>query len=181
MPQLQAHGDGVASYVERIDASLDWVAGPGPPALAARFRLNGDLAQLAIPAPGEARRADGLWRHTCFEFFLRPRGAAGYAEVNLAPSTEWAAYAFSAYREGMTAIDAIAPAIEVSVSPGALTLVAQLPLAALAGSPAASFEVALSAVVEANDGTLSWWALAHPDPQRPDFHHPGSFVHEIRY
>ena len=25
------------------------------------------------------------------------------------------------------------------------------------------------------------WALAHPDPLRPDFHHPESFVLEIRH
>ena len=31
--------------------------------------------------------------------------------------------------------------------------------------------IGLSAVVETTDGTLSYWALAHPRAQ-PDFHHP---------
>ena len=35
--------------------------------------------------------------------------------------------------------------------------------------------LALSAVVEADDGTLSYWALRHP-PGRPDFHHADGFV-----
>ena len=29
----------------------------------------------------------------------------------------------------------------------------------------------LSAILEEEDGTISYWALAHP-PGRPDFHHP---------
>jgi hypothetical protein len=38
--------------------------------------------------------------------------------------------------------------------------------------------MALSAVIEATDGTLSYWALAHPS-DKPDFHHPDSFVLEL--
>lgn len=37
----------------------------------------------------------------------------------------------------------------------------------------------LSAVIEEADGTKSYWALAHPDPEKPDFHHPGGFVLEL--
>ncbi len=33
----------------------------------------------------------------------------------------------------------------------------------------------LSAVLEMKDGSLSYWALAHP-PGKPDFHHPDSFA-----
>ncbi len=38
-----------------------------------------------------------------------------------------------------------------------------------------ALRLGLSAVVEANDGTLSYWALRHP-PGRPDFHHPDGCV-----
>ena len=37
-----------------------------------------------------------------------------------------------------------------------------------------SIRLALSAVVEAADGELSYWALRHP-PGRPDFHHIDAF------
>ncbi len=33
----------------------------------------------------------------------------------------------------------------------------------------------VSAVVETKEGSLSYWALAHP-PGKPDFHHPDSFA-----
>ena len=32
--------------------------------------------------------------------------------------------------------------------------------------------------IEETDGTLSYWALAHPSP-KPDFHHPDGFVLEL--
>ena len=37
------------------------------------------------------------------------------------------------------------------------------------------FAIGLSAVLEQQDGTKSYWALAHP-PGAPDFHHPDCFV-----
>ena len=42
-----------------------------------------------------------MWQTTCFELFLRPIDGAAYAEFNLSPSENWAAYDFAAYREGM--------------------------------------------------------------------------------
>jgi hypothetical protein len=38
--------------------------------------------------------------------------------------------------------------------------------------------LALAAVLEDRDGRLSYWALEHPS-ERPDFHHPNSFVLEL--
>src|SRR5579871_4765686 len=64
------------------------------------YRLIGDLAHLAIPPAAEPERAGELWRHTCFEAFLRPEGEA-YLEINLAPSRRWAVYRFDRYREGV--------------------------------------------------------------------------------
>jgi hypothetical protein len=42
----------------------------------------------------------------------------------------------------------------------------------------ATLALALSAVVENSDGTLSYWALKHP-PGRPDFHHADAYVLEL--
>ena len=36
----------------------------------------------------------------------------------------------------------------------------------------------LSAVIEEKDGTVSWWALAHPEGP-PDFHHDACFALEL--
>src|SRR5258705_10346512 len=67
-------------------------------ALAVKFILDADLDRLRLPGRRAARFADGLWRHTCFEVFLARKGSRAYREYNLAPSGEWASYAFSSYR-----------------------------------------------------------------------------------
>ncbi len=186
MPTLQCHAGTGDLPVHRLDATAELSgAAPGDaPRLTARFVLEAQLAAFVLPPRGVPRRADGLWRHSCFELFVRLRGAAAYAEVNVAPSAEWAAYRFTARRTGMPPIDAAwQAAIASTVSASSLALDFSLPLAALldAPPPQAVLEFGFAAVLESRHGRLSYWALAHPDPARPDFHHPGSFVHAIRY
>lgn len=146
------------------------------------YRLVAPLSQLCLPVPvgiagAVAGRADELWRHTCLEVFVAARGSQGYREFNFSPSGQWAMYAFSAYRAGMT-VPALGNPPEMSWQRGAglLQLEVSLPAESL---PAADggFRLALSAVIEEQSGTISYWALNHPAGQ-PDFHHPGSFVLE---
>jgi len=137
------------------------------------FLLEGRIGSLRIPGPRPPRRADGLWRHTCFELFAAGEGDPAYVEFNLSPSGEWAAYAFRDYREGGETAAAPAPGIEVSRAGARFALHAGIPLALL---PAARpLRLGLSAVVEEADGPLSYWALRHP-AGRPDFHHPDAFA-----
>ncbi|MDZ4110006.1 MAG: DOMON-like domain-containing protein [Brevundimonas sp.] len=136
-----------------------------------RFIVEGDTDAIEWPRKAPAIRTDGLWQHTCFEVFVRTTG--GYVEYNLSPSDAWATYRFSGYREGMSPAN---QAIDVHGLDGgeqyvALEGVIDLP-------PGATGPIALSVVIEAIDGSLSYWALAHPS-DKPDFHHPDSFVLEI--
>jgi hypothetical protein len=142
--------------------------------LALTYWVQGELSRVRLPPPRPARRADGLWRHTCFEAFVAPDPGPAYLELNFSPSGEWAGYAFSAYRTGMTAADEIeSPTIMVTRSEGGLTVDAAVCLMRLRDGAAA--RVALAAVVEESSGTLSYWALEHP-PDKPDFHHPRGFA-----
>jgi hypothetical protein len=144
------------------------------------YVLRAELSSLRIAPAQAAERADGLWWHTCFEAFLMAPGAAGYYELNFAPSRQWAVCRFDAYREGMSAtrLDT-PPEISVRRCDDRLEVTAAMPLhelIALQGAP--RLRVALSAVVEAESGTLSYWALKHA-PGKPDFHHPAGFVLEL--
>lgn len=149
------------------------------------YRLRGDLDALEVPGPATPKRRDRLWQHLCFECFVARGEAGAYLELNFAPSTEWAAYRFRGYRDGMEPLsDAeVSVRIEVRRAPDELALDATVVLPGLpaASGPApATLLASLCAVVEAADGTLGYWALLHADPARPDFHRPESFVHAIR-
>lgn len=184
MRPLIAHGTATGLPVERLEADLrlDGRAHGGAASVTARFRVIGDIARILVPPPGAGQRRDELWRHTCFEFFVRGGSGPAYVEVNAAPSRDWAVYAFTDYRAGRRAPAIIEPPrIDVAASPARLELVARMPIAALLPAPPGAIAAALSAVIEERDGRLSYWALAHPDAVRPDFHHSGSFAHEIRH
>lgn len=145
--------------------------------LALTFCVNGDVTRIRVPPPCPPRIAHQLWEHTCFEAFVAVDGARGYHELNFAPSGEWAGYDFAAYREVAGLADAaLAPRIAVRPAADRLELDAELALDRLLLDQArAPLRLGLSAVIEASDGTLSYWALRHP-AGKPDFHHADAFA-----
>lgn len=146
-------------------------------ALRLRYQLEGELSRLAIPARSSAGRSEELWRHTCFEAFIATGSSPAYCEFNFSPSTQWAAYRFARYREGMAPLEyGASTPVEVRKSHDRLELeapISSMVLKALPGNGA--IRIALATVVEEREGRFSYWALAHPSSS-PDFHHPGSFV-----
>jgi hypothetical protein len=170
--QLHVHGDSHCPPVERIEVTR---ARDGR-GLSLSYVLTGALDGLRIPSPGAGAFADGLWKHTCFEAFLKPEGGTGYVELNLAPSRCWAAYGFRDTRQPTDWRPTTAPVIDVGRAGRTLHLTAQVPASML--GPAADAPVVLlglSAVVETRDGDLSYWALHHVAGS-PDFHHPDAFA-----
>jgi len=141
------------------------------------YELTGDLAQIRIPAPLSPAAVDGLWEHTCFEVFVAVAGETRYHEFNFSPSGQWAAYAFSDYRVRGTWTASQAPAISFTQTHGHLLLKAVIEAADLPqnidGKP---LQLGLAAVIEDSDDSLSYWALHHPEPARPDFHHRSGFI-----
>ncbi len=143
--------------------------------LGLRYRVDGEIAGIRVPASRPPRRTDGLWQHTCFEAFVAVEDATEYHELNFAPSGEWAGYAFRAYRE-VTALhdEPLAPRIAMRVDSDRLELEAFVELDRLGrGLARAALRLGLAAVIEGRDGAFSYWSLYHP-PGKPDFHHPDS-------
>jgi hypothetical protein len=140
------------------------------------YRLDGELARIAFPAPSTPRIGFDLWRHTCFEVFVAIDGQTAYHEFNFSPSGEWTVYAFRGYREGGPVTDETArPRIAVSSTATTLALDASVSLGALSTMyPRTRLRLGLAAVIESG-GELSHWALSHPGP-RPDFHDRGGFA-----
>jgi hypothetical protein len=143
------------------------------------YGAAGDVGRLRVPPPAEPERTDGLWGHTCFEAFVGPPGGDAYYEFNFAPSGRWAGYRFDTYRGGMTKAPIEAPVIRSVAQAGSLGLLASVGLGPLPELvPWESWRIGISAVIEGEDGSLSYWALAHP-PGAPDFHHRDCFAAEL--
>jgi hypothetical protein len=136
--------------------------------------VGASAERFVIPSSSDPRRADELWRTTCFEAFLRKQDADSYREWNFAPSGDWAAYDFSAYRAGMTQAEIDAPPY-VRFEDNFTWWALGATIAVAAGEP---WELGLSAVLEERDGTKSYWALGHP-AEKPDFHHADCFVAKL--
>jgi hypothetical protein len=204
---LVAHPDHAGRAIEFVTCSVAWRdAGYW----AIEFVVAAPPAALKLPAAVPPERADGLWRATCFELFLRDPDDDSYLEFNFSPSGQWAAYHLDDYREGMRPLDVATPRILTSdsmqfassmavymtglgIEPEVARSLAgdgqtgemapdQFALCASLDDPrlpaGASWRIGLSAVIEEADGTISYWALAHP-PGEPDFHHADCFALEL--
>jgi hypothetical protein len=175
---LTAHSSTPCDAVRSLEVSVR-VRKPG--VLVLDYALKADTSRLSIAPIRASVRADELWRHTCFEAFVRPAGSAGYFELNFSPSTQWAAYRFDSYRNGMAPAQQVGiPQISLDLSQGLLRLKAAVAIGELATLPDdALLQVGLSAVIEAETGGLSYWALRHA-AGKPDFHHPDAFALEMQ-
>ena len=169
---LRLHPDSLCAAAKRIEVDI---ARPRPGSLILSYVVSGRIGDLRVPPVVAAARADELWRHTCFEAFIRASTGSAYYEFNFSPSTQWAAYQFSGYRSAMRdATEIAAPRIEVRSTAESYTLQAALEFDGLS-SP---FNLGLSAVLEEANGRKSYWALAHP-PGKADFHHGDCFALEL--
>jgi hypothetical protein len=174
---LACHPETPSRAVYGIEARVCWTLDG---TIALGYVLNGDFARLRIPPPRAPRRAEGLFRHTCFEAFVGVKAASAYLEFNFSPSREWAVYSFRGYRDGGPASNREPdPKITVRSQSDRIELDALVKLDHLGAIESRGrLRLALCAVIEDNARMLSYWALKHP-PGKPDFHHPDSFAREI--
>ena len=169
-----------AAGPERVlAAAVEVLRTPGQiPQLQLRYVLQ-NLEDLRVPAlSASPARRDELWQHTCFEAFVAVPDQEPYWEFNLSPSADWAAYHLSSYRQGLqpewfftrlpVAIHAAAAAEGSTTAASTLTLELSCSLPPKLAA-ASTLQVGLTAVLESNDGSLSYWALNHPG-READFH-----------
>lgn len=197
---LQPHPDTPCGPLTGIEVE---VARVRPLKLQLRFVLIGNYRKVRLKLR-QQDLGDELWRHTCFEAFVRVGGEESYIEYNLAPTGDFAAYRFDRYREGMTPAKEVRSSILDAQSrtepldrdrrvllkrsgfdtlerfePSFFSLKAELSFSNAMGLAVAEpWQVGLSTIVEEMNGRVSYWALAHP-PGKPDFHHPSCFVLEL--
>ena len=156
----------------RVSAVAAAIIGLDSHWLRVRWRVEG-AGTVLIPGFAGKGRTDGLWQQTCFELFLRPPGDSGYVELNLSPSERWAAYDFASYRAGMA--DRPLPRDPDCTIRGHGELLIFDSSIPLGGLPPLPWQLGISAVIEEEDGTRSFWALRH-GPGQADFHAPACFA-----
>lgn len=153
--------------------------------LTLEFQLTSDerCEQQAILWPAQSdppQRRDGLWQHTCLEWFVARSGDETYWEYNLCPNGDWNVYALEGYRQGLTP-DPHYSALPMARSGGGgitcFKVAAPLP-EALQAAGALQLELAVTAVVEQRSGALSYWALDHGSVEA-DFHRREGFLLRI--
>jgi hypothetical protein len=142
------------------------------------YVLRGPLQRLAIPPlAATPRRRDELWQATCLELFLALPGQEAYREFNLSPSGDWNVYRLEGYRQGLRADPAwtALPLSRRDPDP-ATTLEMRLTTTLPAELAAADkLEAAVTAVLQHQSGSCSYWALRHPGPEA-DFHRRDGFA-----
>lgn len=203
---LKPHPATPPDAISGVSCGISW-GNPGEWVFS--FIVSEPPEALRLPKAVAAARADDLWQTTCFELFLRRPDERGYIEFNFSPSGRWAAWAFDDYREGRRDLEIAAPRImtsdpeqfaraslarleDLGVDPEtARSLAAPI----VPSGPISQFALnamledsrfvaegpwlaSVTAVIEEAHGAKSYWALAHPS-DKPDFHHPDSFVLEL--
>ena len=137
-----------------------------------RYFVDCDLENLDLPVPAEPQRTDGLWNTTCFELFLREPNSANYFEFNFSPSSQWAAYRFNNYREGMSDWDTPTPDIGNDASETHFAVEATISLPQI---DIGVWDASMSVVIHERGDRKSYWTIKHPDGA-PDFHHRDCFA-----
>ncbi|MEQ1551565.1 DOMON-like domain-containing protein [Sphingorhabdus sp.] len=168
---MNCHPDTPAKIVQGFTVEIER---QGTGRIWIRYHVEAPVDDLELGLPGEPERRDELWRTTCFEAFVQAAGSDSYQEFNFAPSSAWAAYSFTGYREGMAELPmSSVPELgnDASESHFALEAIFDLPSELYDKE----LQMAVTAVIEALDGTKSYWSLAHP-AGAPDFHHPDCFT-----
>lgn len=156
----------------KVWANVDYAGAFGATATAnIWFGVGAPASRFVMPVSDDPGRREELWQTTCFEAFLRGDGENSYQEWNFAPSGDWAAYDFTAWREGMA--EAAVPAPPYVRMEDNLTWWALGATIVLESGRA--WSLGLSAVLEEQGGTKSHWALAHGG-DKPDFHDPACFT-----
>lgn len=168
---MQPHPATPCPFIDALTVTAESLPG----SLRFAYEVHGEVARLELPPRLRSLRTDGLWRHTCFEAFLREPAATAYDEFNFAPSGEWAAYHFDRYREGAAELDlAVPPRIDCHQEVDRFRMTVVVPC----NRTAPEMDLGLSAVLRDQEGHIYYWALRHA-PGKADFHHADAFAARV--
>lgn len=164
LPELEIVGE-----VQRVENQLS-----------IRYSVQGDVEKILLPSPSSPVRKDGLWKKTCFEFFLAVHGTQEYWEINMSPSGEWNVYRMDAYRQvnmlEETKISQLP--FRFQKKDGEYSLDISVDLTPII-EPTQKIQIGIATIIQTRGGRETYWALIHPDT-KVDFHLRDSFILGVR-
>ncbi len=136
------------------------------------FFIKGLLAEYVFPLKSEKKRANELWKATCFELFLANSTKEAYYELNFSSSLAWNFYYLSGYRAEVKELQNISnPKIEVYKSDNKFKIVLEMEVENLKEFD--SYNVACIVLNKKNERIF--WSVHH-HLNRPDFHNKNNFL-----
>ena len=137
------------------------------------FMLNGEIKNYIVPNKEKLKRANELWKTTCFELFLANSKEEKYYELNISPTLAWNFYTLSEYRAVPKEVaEEIEPLIMSRRDEENYEITFELE------SKTVNFEAFdtfnLACILLSNAKKRTFWSL-NPQHGLPDFHNQQSF------
>jgi hypothetical protein len=115
------------------------------------------------------RRQQELWKHTCFEAFLRVEGRSEYFEINISPGLGWNVYEFQSYRKPQP------PTESQGLVPEKILWKDSVLEAHFQHSWKSGIQINASVCSILNVSEQTFYFSQKHSSQKPDFHQPDSF------
>ena len=136
------------------------------------FTVKGDLQNYTFPKEQTIKRANELWKATCFELFLANSKKDEYYELNFSPSLAWNFYYLKYYRAEVQEVEIVAePTVQIREDKNSYSIELTLE-----GFDFERFDSCnLTAIFLTQEGERTFWSI-QPMKESPDFHHRDYFV-----
>lgn len=130
-----------------------------------KYSLSGDISEVSL----DGSECEELWRHTCFELFIRDREGSGYEEINCAPDGRFTRTWLSDYRE-VHSVKEFHPLPKMrSGSIGGFECEIYF-----FDLDVSNREISVAVITADQSGTRRFWGVNHFG-ETPDFHHEENF------
>jgi len=141
--------------------------------LSLSFSLEGGLEDYLFPAVCKNKKANELWKATCFELFLASSNEEAYYELNVSPSLEWNFYSLPTYRAEVKEVENVSLNINTFKKENTYEINMTLESDILDFE---SFDTCnMTAILLTKNRERTFWSLK-PMGDVPDFHNKEFFI-----
>ena len=161
-------------YSKKNELTIEGILTLSSNKISLHFKITGVLKNYQFPQIDKLKRANELWKATCFELFLANSKTKIYYEINISPTLHWNIYRLETYRaEPKELIVSSEPLIEIREDEESYEIDFELECKEL---NLAEFDQYNLAVILLNiENEREFWAV-NLVGESPDFHDRGRFI-----